>query len=259
MITIKEIIITALLSAILIFAGSFFENNQRDQMQSVSHVENHQENEKEQTGEIEKNNENDSDKNTDNNTNNNANYSDDNTELKKTEFNNTDSKENSNKSDNFNNSNSSYHEDNTNRAPAENNYNNNSNNERNIESTNTNPKYIKPVTGRISSPFGPRWGSFHYGIDFAVPAGTPVKASREGMVILSEWVNGYGKTVVIEHSGGVRTLYAHNDTLLVRGGQQVAQGEKIALSGNTGISTGPHLHFEIQKNGEPVDPINYLN
>lgn len=120
-------------------------------------------------------------------------------------------------------------------------------------------QFIYPVQGRISSNFGPRWGRQHEGIDFAVNVGTEVKAARAGRVIYSQWANGYGYTVVIEHQKGVRTLYAHNSRLLVHGGQWVEQGQVICLSGNTGNSTGPHLHFEIQINGQPVNPLNYLN
>ena len=119
-------------------------------------------------------------------------------------------------------------------------------------------QFIYPVKGRISSYFGPRWGRNHDGIDFAVNTGTEVRAARSGRVVYSQWANGYGYTVVIEHQKGVRTLYAHNSRLLVHGGQWVEQGQVIALSGNTGNSTGPHLHFEIQINGQPVNPLNYL-
>ncbi|MEJ6951819.1 peptidoglycan DD-metalloendopeptidase family protein [Natronospora cellulosivora (SeqCode)] len=119
--------------------------------------------------------------------------------------------------------------------------------------------FMRPVEGgRISSPFGPRWGRMHSGIDYAIPTGTQVRASRAGTVIYSAWATGYGETIVIEHQKGVRTLYAHNSRLLVRGGQEVERGQVIALSGNTGNSTGPHLHFEIQINGKAVDPMNYL-
>ncbi|MFW5971877.1 MAG: peptidoglycan DD-metalloendopeptidase family protein [Bacillota bacterium] len=118
--------------------------------------------------------------------------------------------------------------------------------------------FINPINTRISSYFGPRWGKMHEGIDFAVNIGTPVKASRAGKIIYSGWASGYGHTIVIEHQKGVRTLYAHNSKLLVHGGQWVKQGQDIALSGNSGRSTGPHLHFEIQINGKPVDPMNYI-
>ncbi|MFP4016189.1 MAG: peptidoglycan DD-metalloendopeptidase family protein [Halanaerobiales bacterium] len=119
-------------------------------------------------------------------------------------------------------------------------------------------RFIKPINARISSYFGPRWGKQHEGIDWAVNVGTKVRAARSGKVIYSDWASGYGYTVVIEHQKGVRTLYAHNSKLLVHGGQWVEQGQVISLSGNTGRSTGPHLHFEIQINGRPVNPLNYL-
>ncbi|MCG8515562.1 MAG: peptidoglycan DD-metalloendopeptidase family protein [Halanaerobiales bacterium] len=119
-------------------------------------------------------------------------------------------------------------------------------------------KFISPVAGRISSFYGMRWGRMHEGIDYAVSIGTPIKAARSGKVIYSGWASGYGKTIVIEHQKGLRTLYGHNSELLVYGGQWVEQGRTIALSGNTGRSTGPHLHFEIQINGKAVDPLIYL-
>jgi len=118
--------------------------------------------------------------------------------------------------------------------------------------------FISPIKGRISSFYGPRWGKMHEGIDWAVNTGTKVRAARSGKVVYSEWSSGYGYTVVIEHQKGVRTLYAHNSKLLVHGGQWVERGQVISLSGNTGRSTGPHLHFEIQINGKPVNPLNYI-
>ncbi len=125
---------------------------------------------------------------------------------------------------------------------------------------NINSNFIRPVSSeaRISSYYGMRWGRMHEGIDFAVITGTPVKASQGGMVIYSGWASGYGNTVVVEHRKGVRTLYAHNSSTTVYGGKWVEQGQVIAYSGNTGRSTGPHLHFEIQINGKPVDPLHYL-
>lgn len=119
-------------------------------------------------------------------------------------------------------------------------------------------KFIKPVHARISSHFGGRWGRMHEGIDYAVNIGTPIKAASSGKVIYSGWARGYGKTIIIEHRKGLRTLYAHNSTLLVKSGDWVRRGEVISKSGNTGKSTGPHLHFEIQINGKPVNPLSYL-
>ncbi|AZR72063.1 hypothetical protein BBF96_00845 [Anoxybacter fermentans] len=118
--------------------------------------------------------------------------------------------------------------------------------------------FIWPAKGRVSSSFGFRWGRMHNGVDIALPVGRDVRAAAGGKVIWGGWINGYGYTVIIEHSDGYRTLYAHNSRVLVRGGDWVKQGQIIAKSGNTGRSTGPHLHFEIQKDGRPVDPMIYI-
>lgn len=116
-----------------------------------------------------------------------------------------------------------------------------------------------PVTAPVSSYFGPRWGRNHAGIDLAANHGEPIRASRSGKVLLSGTVSGYGLTVVIQHPDGTRTLYAHCSELLVRSGQEVRQGELIARVGSTGMSTGPHLHFEIIVNERPRDPLLYLS
>ena len=121
-----------------------------------------------------------------------------------------------------------------------------------------NQMFIRPVQGRISSPFGPRWGSHHDGKDYAVPIGTPVKAAGGGRVVYVGWSSGYGNTVIIQHQQGMRTLYAHLNSFNVSSGQRVNRGQVIASSGNTGRSTGPHLHFEVRVNGRPVDPAGYL-
>jgi len=115
-----------------------------------------------------------------------------------------------------------------------------------------------PLRGRISSRYGPRWGRMHYGLDIAVPVGTPVRAAAGGTVRFSGTRGGYGKLVIIDHGNGVETRYAHNSRNVVRAGQRVARGEIIAYSGNTGNSTGPHLHFEIRRWGTPHDPERYL-
>ncbi len=122
-----------------------------------------------------------------------------------------------------------------------------------------------PVEGRISSGFGTRFHpidkktKFHGGIDIAVPKGTPVGAAAEGIVKFAGWKGGYGNLVIIEHPDGTQTRYGHNDKLLVAEGQKISAGEKISLSGSTGKSTGPHLHFEVRINGKPVDPQKYLS
>ncbi|PKM50413.1 MAG: hypothetical protein CVV02_11585 [Firmicutes bacterium HGW-Firmicutes-7] len=119
--------------------------------------------------------------------------------------------------------------------------------------------YQMPVKGVITSTFGPRWGTFHEGLDIAAPTGTRISAADGGTVIYSGWNNGgYGYLVKVDHGKGFVTYYAHNSKLLVEVGQKVAKGEVIAAVGSTGNSTGPHLHFEIRKNGNPQNPYNYL-
>ncbi len=115
-----------------------------------------------------------------------------------------------------------------------------------------------PVKGKISSKYGPRWGREHAGIDIAAPTGTNVFASMAGKVSFSGWHGGYGNLIIIDHGNGLQTYYAHNSKLLVRKGQTVDKGTHIAEVGSTGNSTGPHSHFEIRKNGTPVNPYNYL-
>ena len=118
--------------------------------------------------------------------------------------------------------------------------------------------YAWPVRGSIVSPFGLRWGKLHAGIDIAAPAGTPVTASATGTVAYAGAMSGYGLIVVIQHSGGVSTAYAHNSSISVSVGQQVAQGQTIAAVGCTGHCFGDHVHFEVRVNGSPVDPMGYL-
>lgn len=121
------------------------------------------------------------------------------------------------------------------------------------------PTYIRPTTyGTLTSGFGPRWGTVHKGLDWGVPVGTACRASRAGTVVSAGWSGGYGYCVVIDHGDGVRTRYAHLSSIQVSNGQYVNQGEVIALTGNTGDSTGPHIHFEIIVNGVAVNPANYL-
>lgn len=116
-----------------------------------------------------------------------------------------------------------------------------------------------PLKGVISSPFGERWGKMHEGLDIAVPEGTIVCAAECGTVsYVNENAGGYGKFIRIDHGYGVTTAYAHLSEIEVTTGQKVGQGERIALSGNTGRSTGPHLHFEVVQNGVPLDPTLYL-
>jgi murein DD-endopeptidase MepM/ murein hydrolase activator NlpD len=118
--------------------------------------------------------------------------------------------------------------------------------------------FIWPVHGILTSGFGWRWGRMHEGIDLAVSLGTPVVAAATGTVIVAGWLGGYGNLVVVDHGDGVATAYGHNTSVTVGAGQSVAQGQLIAYSGNTGHSTGPHVHFEVRINGSPVDPLGYL-
>lgn len=115
-----------------------------------------------------------------------------------------------------------------------------------------------PVQGRISSPFGARWGKMHNGLDIAVPTGTHVKAAADGRISFAGWNGGYGILVIVDHGNGVETRYAHNSRLNVKVGQKVERGQVIAYSGNTGVSTGPHVHFEIRQRNTPVNPQTYL-
>jgi murein DD-endopeptidase MepM/ murein hydrolase activator NlpD len=115
-----------------------------------------------------------------------------------------------------------------------------------------------PVSGSVTSGFGIRWGRMHEGIDIAVAEGTPVRAAAAGTVIYAGWLGGYGNLVVVDHGNGLSTAYAHNSSLGVGVGQSVAAGEVVSYSGNTGNSTGPHVHFEVRVNGSAVDPLGYL-
>ncbi len=113
--------------------------------------------------------------------------------------------------------------------------------------------------GSITSPFGSRWGRMHTGIDIGMPTGTTVKAADGGKVIYSGWKGAYGYLVIIDHGANMQTYYAHNSKLLVKKGEKVFKGQTIAKSGSTGRSTGPHLHFEVRKNGTPLNPTKYVN
>jgi murein DD-endopeptidase MepM/ murein hydrolase activator NlpD len=115
-----------------------------------------------------------------------------------------------------------------------------------------------PVSGPVTSRFGARWGRMHEGIDIGVAEGTPVQAAAAGVVIYAGWMSGYGNLVVIDHGNGLSTAYAHNSSLVVGVGRSVAGGEVVSYSGNTGNSTGPHVHFEVRVNGAAVDPLGYL-
>jgi murein DD-endopeptidase MepM/ murein hydrolase activator NlpD len=117
---------------------------------------------------------------------------------------------------------------------------------------------LRPVGCPQTSGFGIRWGRMHEGLDFGCPIGTPVKAAKAGLVIKAGVSSGYGNLVLVDHSDGVVTAYAHNSSFRVGVGDEVSAGQVIALSGNTGRSTGPHVHFEVRINGVPKNPAIYL-
>ena len=120
-------------------------------------------------------------------------------------------------------------------------------------------KFIRPYYGVVTSRYGSRWGRNHNGIDYGGRVGDPVKAADGGTVSFAGWDNGgYGKLIKINHGNGKVTYYAHLNSINVSVGQKVAQGQLIGKVGNTGRSTGPHLHFEIRINGKPVNPSNYV-
>lgn len=121
-----------------------------------------------------------------------------------------------------------------------------------------------PYNGPITSEFGwrthPIFGTarYHSGLDIGADYGDTVVAADGGVVIYSGWMGGYGYAVIIDHGGGISTLYGHNSELVVSEGQSVRKGQTIAYAGSTGYSTGPHVHFEVRQNGAPVNPYNYL-
>lgn len=117
---------------------------------------------------------------------------------------------------------------------------------------------IWPVNGTVTSPFGPRWGSLHAGIDIGAAEGTPIQAAAGGQVVMAGWNGGYGNYTCIDHGGGLSTCYAHQSSIGVSAGQTVSQGEAIGAVGNTGNSFGAHLHFETRFNGVAEDPMGYL-
>jgi murein DD-endopeptidase MepM/ murein hydrolase activator NlpD len=117
---------------------------------------------------------------------------------------------------------------------------------------------IWPVSGPVTSPFGMRWGRMHEGIDIGVGYGTPIHAAASGRVVYSGWMDGYGNLVAIDHGRGLSTAYGHQSRIVVSNGQTVSQGQVIGYVGCTGHCFGPHLHFEVRINGNPVDPMGYL-
>lgn len=124
--------------------------------------------------------------------------------------------------------------------------------------------FIWPVIGPITSPFGYRLDpvthqyALHSGIDIGVPMGTPIHAAAAGRVIVAQWLNGYGYTIIIDDGDGISNLYAHQERFAVGVGDNVQQGQVIGYAGMTGWATGPHLHFEVRINGQPVNPAPYM-
>lgn len=119
-------------------------------------------------------------------------------------------------------------------------------------------RYLWPTAGRLSSGYGYRGDHFHSGLDITNHVGAPIRASKAGVVVSAGWDGAYGKTVDIRHANGVVTRYAHCSKIMVSQGERVGQGETIALVGETGRATGPHVHYEVRINGRPVDPKQYI-
>lgn len=111
---------------------------------------------------------------------------------------------------------------------------------------------------RLTSGFGMRWGRLHAGTDFAGPIGTPIYATADGVVVHAGWQSGYGRLIKIQHAFGIETRYAHLSAIRVQKGQRVSRGERIGDMGNSGRSTGPHLHYEVRVNGKAVNPMIYI-
>lgn len=119
--------------------------------------------------------------------------------------------------------------------------------------------FVYPAEGLITSPFGPRWGRMHYGLDIDLNTGDPVRAAFEGMVRISHYSPSYGNVIVIRHNNGLETLYAHLSERIVDPGVYVQAGDTVGLGGNTGRSYGSHLHFEIRFKGDAIDPSLLIN
>ena len=111
---------------------------------------------------------------------------------------------------------------------------------------------------RFTSGFGQRWGRLHAGADFAGPIGTPIYATADGVVTSAGWASGYGRLIKIQHEFGIETRYAHLSAMSVKVGQRVSRGDRIGDMGNSGRSTGPHLHYEVRVGGNPVNPMTYI-
>lgn len=120
------------------------------------------------------------------------------------------------------------------------------------------PVAARPGDGALTSTFGPRWGRAHSGIDLAAGIGAPVRAAADGTVSSAGAEGGYGTTVRVQHADDTETVYAHLSSAMVEPGALVVAGQDVGREGNTGRSTGPHLHFEVRVTGVPVDPVAWL-
>ena len=121
--------------------------------------------------------------------------------------------------------------------------------------------FLKPAAGEFTSGFGMRFHPIlhrqrmHTGLDIGAQQGTPIHAAADGVVITATYSRGYGNMIILDHGGGVSTLYGHCSALFVNAGEKVARGQRIAAVGSTGLSTGPHLHWEVRIGGKPVNPM----
>lgn len=129
-----------------------------------------------------------------------------------------------------------------------------------IEAEKKRPKFVRPAEGRLTSGYGARWGTTHYGLDIANRIGTPLVAAADGVVIEAGPASGFGLWVRVQHADGTVTVYGHMDTITVNEGEQVQAGDQIATMGSRGYSTGPHLHFEVWDSaGLKLNPLNWLS
>ena len=120
------------------------------------------------------------------------------------------------------------------------------------------PDWISPSDSAVTSGYGERWGRLHAGMDFGNDTGESIWTIGDGTVTHAGWMEGYGNMVIVDHGDGVETAYAHASEVLVSVGDEVSQGDELSLTGSTGNSTGPHLHFEVRVDGEAVDPQGWL-
>ena len=126
------------------------------------------------------------------------------------------------------------------------------------DATRANGILNRKASYRLTSPYGPRWGRLHAGTDMAAPKGTPIYAAGDGVVTYAGWATGYGRLVKIQHEFGIETRYAHQNLLRVKVGDRVSRGQRIGDMGNSGISTGSHLHYEVRVGNEPVNAMTYI-